>query len=221
MALTLFYHPLASYCHKVLVALYEHDLAFDTRLINLGNEADRAELTALWPLTKFPVLRDGARTVAESSIIIEYLDHFHGKGKRLIPDAVEAALEVRLWDRVFDNHVHGPLQAIVAHRLGGGAGVLEQQHAALAKAYAMIDAALEGREWMAGDSFSLADCAAAPALFYAFTLEPAPPGAARLLAYFERLIARPSVRRVLDEARPFFDMYPFAESIPARFREQT
>ncbi|MEO7496117.1 MAG: glutathione S-transferase family protein [Massilia sp.] len=221
MALTLYYHPLASYCHKVLIALYEHGVAFDKRLIDLGDPADRAELGAVWPLVKFPVLRDQARgrDVPETSIIIEYLDHYYAGGRAMIPADWDAALEVRLWDRFFDNHVQGPMQAIVAHRLFGGSGTLDKEHAALAAAYHMIERQLAAREWVAGDGFGMADCAAAPALFYAFTLEAPPADAPRLAAYFERLMARPSVRRVIDEARPYFHMYPFKEAIPQRFME--
>lgn len=219
MALTLYYHPLASYCHKVLIALYEHGVAFDKRLIDLGDPADRAELGAIWPLVKFPVLRDQVRgrDVPETSIIIEYLDQFYAGPRAMIPADREAALEVRLWDRFFDNHVQGPMQAIVAHRLSGGSGVLDRERAALATAYRMIERQLGAREWIAGDGFSMADCAAAPALFYALTLEALPADTPRLAAYFERLMERPSVRRVIDEARPYFGMYPFKEAIPQRF----
>ena len=220
MALTLYYHPLASYCHKVLIALYERELPFEPRIVDLGNEAERAELAALWPLVKFPVIRDHerARTVPETSIIIEYLDqHVKGQG-RLIPDDPEAALEVRLWDRFFDNHVMGPMQEIVADSLREAPRNMGRERGALATAYAIVDAHLAGRTWAAGDDFSMADCAAAPALFYAMTLVPFGPECVQLHAYFERLMVRPSVRRTLDEAKPYFHMYPFADAIPDRFR---
>lgn len=220
MAITLYYHPLASFCHKVLIGLYEHGTAFEKRLIDLGAAADRAELEAIWPIGKFPVIRDHARgrDVPESSTIIEYLDHFYPGDAPLLPPEWEAAHDVRLWDRFFDNHVQGPMQAIVLDRIKGSKGDMARERAALATAYRMIDERLAPRQWIAGDSFSMADCAAAPALFYAATLEPFPAGARHLAAYFERLVARPSVRRVLDEAKPYFPMYPFAEAIPARFR---
>ena len=219
MLLTLYYHPLASFCHKVLVALYEQGQAFEKRLIDLGNAADRAELQAVWPLTKFPVIRDHprGRDVPETSTIIEYLDHYYPGPAPLIPNDWDEALDVRLWDRFFDNHVQGPMQAIVADRLFGKNGDTAGERAGLATAYGMIDKRMAGREWIAGQGFSMADCAAAPALFYASTLVPFPADAAHLQAYFERLMARPSMRRVLDEARPYFPMYPFAEAIPARF----
>ncbi|MDB5935904.1 MAG: glutathione S-transferase [Massilia sp.] len=220
MAITLYYHPLASFCQKVLIALYENGTAFEKRLIDLGTEEDRAELAAIWPICKFPVIRDDARhrDVAESSSIIEYLDHFYAGAAPLLPPDWEAAHDVRHWDRIFDNHVQVPMQAIVLDRITGSKGDMARERAMLATAYRMIEARMATRQWIAADSFSMADCAAAPALFYAATLVPFPAGARHLGAYFERLIARPSVRRVLDEAKPYFSMYPFAEAIPARFR---
>lgn len=220
MALTLYYHPLASYCHKALIALYEHGLEFERKIIDLGDEADRAALRAVWPLTKFPVIRDHERAcdVPETSVIIEYLDHYHAGPARLIPADWEQALEVRLWDRFFDNHVQGPMQEIVFDRLRGTQRDLAAERQALATAYRMLDERMATRAWAAGGQFSMADCAAAPALFYAATLVPFAPEHTHLLAYFERLVARPSVRRVLEEARPYFHMYPFADAVPARFR---
>jgi glutathione S-transferase len=219
MRLTLYYHPLASYCHKALIALYEHGLEFERRIIDLGNAAERAELCALWPVGKFPVIRDHdrQRDVAESSIIIEYLD-LHGGGRPLIPRDPSAALEARLWDRVCDNYVQGPMQEIVRDRLTGGQGDLAAARGLLATAYGMLQRQLRSGPWLAGADFSLADCAAAPALFYASTLVPFESGQDGLRRYFERLTARPSVRRVIDEAAPYFHLYPFAEAIPARFR---
>jgi len=220
MSFTLYYHPLASYCHKVMVALHELNLHAERKLIDLGDQEQRAQLQALWPMTKFPVLRDHARgrDVPESSIIIEYADLHYGGPARLVPADPEAALDVRLWDRVFDNYVMGPMQEIVAAHFGGvkdNSGRL----ATLQAAYRMIDAHMKGREWVVGDHFSMADCAAVPSLFYACTVSPFPDDCAHLAAYFERLMARPSTRKVLDEARPYFHMYPFADAIAARFRE--
>lgn len=220
MSLTLYYHPLSSYCHKVLIALYENGTPFDKRLIDLGQEAERAELAAIWPVRKFPVLRDHSRRrdVPETSIIIEYLDQHYPGGTPLIPQDRDQALEVRLWDRICDNHVHAPVQAIVGQRIAGSQGTAEKDHAALRTAYGMIDQHMAQRQWLAGERFSMADCAAAPALFYASTLEPFPAAAVHLNAYFERLMARPSVQRVIDQARPYFHLYPFADAIPQRFR---
>ena len=219
MSLTLYYHPLASYCHQVLIALYEHGIGFTPRIIDLGNAADRAELQAVWPMTKFPVLHDHlrGRNVAESSVIIEYLDRYPGGVRKLVPDDWDTALDVRLWDRVFDNHVQGPMQEIVLDRIRQAGADLAPQRAALDTVYKMIDERMAGREWVAGN-LSMADCAAAPALFYAETLQPFPAEAPHLQAYYERLMARPSVQRALAEARPYLPMYPFVEDIPTRFR---
>lgn len=220
MPLTLYYHPLSSYCHKVLVALYEQAIEFEKKIIDLTSEADRSVLQALWPPCKFPVIRDHARqrNLAESSVIIEYLDHFHAGQHPLIPADWDTALEVRLWDRFFDLHVQTPMQQIVADRLRGTHGDLTRERAALMTAYGMLERQLAGRTWVASPDFSLADCAACPALFYASTLLPFPEDCRHLQAYFERLTQRPSFQRVIDEARPYFSLYPFAEAIAQRFR---
>ena len=220
MSLTLYYHPLASYCHKVLVALYENGIDFEKRIIDLANDADRAELQAVWPIVKFPVIRDHSRKrdVPESTIIIEYLDHFFAGAGRLIPGDWEEALDARLWDRFFDEYVQEPMQQIVGDRLRGANGDLARQRSTLETAYGMIDRHMASRTWVAGQEFSLADCSAAPALFYAGTVHPFPEECSRLTAYFDRLTARASVRRVIEEAKPYFSLYPFADAIPARFR---
>jgi glutathione S-transferase len=219
MSLTLYYHPLASFCHKVLIALYENGVAFDARIIDLGAEQDRAELTSVWPFCKFPVLRDSARgrDVPESSVIIEYLDRFFPGKSPLLPVDFDAALQVRLWDRIFDNYVHAPMQDIVIDHIRGAKADMGSARSTIQTAYRLIDKQLASLPWAAGASFSLADCAAAPALFYAHTLEPFPEQLGHLRAYFDRLTARPSVQRVLAEARPYFSMYPFHAAIPARF----
>jgi glutathione S-transferase len=223
MSLTLYYHPLASFCHKVLVALYESAIPFQPRIIDLGNASDHAELTALWPVGKFPVLRDDERrrTVPESTVIIEYLSqHFAGAADLLPRDAGER-LDVRLWDRVFDNYVHAPMQKIVADRLRAEGerdprGVADAR-ATLQMAYEMLERQLEPGAWAVGTRFTLADCAAVPALFYATIVEPLPKQHTRVAGYFERLMSRPSVGRILDEARPYFPMFPFKDAMPARF----
>ncbi len=218
MPLTLYYHPLASFCHKVLIALYENDIAFEARIIDLGADTDRAELGALWPLCKFPVLRDHEhqRNVPESSIIIEYLDRFATR-QPMIPGKTDDALQVRLWDRIFDNHVHAPMQDIVLDHIRGAKGDMGSARATIQTAYSLIDQHLATVPWAAGQAFSMADCAAAPALFYAHTLEAFAEQHVHLRAYFERLMGRPSVQRVLAEAKPYFPMYPFHNAIPARF----
>ena len=224
MTLTLYYHPLAAFCHKVLVALYENGTAFEARLVDLADEASSAEMMALWPLGKFPVLRDTARerTVPETSVIIEYLGLHHPGPIDLLPSDPDLALEVRLWDRFFDLYVSTPMQKIVGDRLrpvgeGDRMGV-EEAKAALQRAYAVVERTMRSRTWAAGDAFSMADCAAAPALFYAgivspFSRETHPSTA----AYFERLVERPSFARVLEEARPWLRHFPFHDDVPARF----
>jgi glutathione S-transferase len=221
MSLTLYFHPLSSYCHKVLVALYENGCDFEKRLIDLGSGTDRAELQALWPFCKFPVLRDHGRdrSLAESTVIIEYLDHYFAASDPLIPADWEQALEVRYWDRILDNYVHGPMQQIVGDRLTGAGADLSKARAMLETAYGLIDRQIASRPWIAGPVFSLADCAAAPALFYASTVQALPPDMPHLGNYLERLHERPSFRRVIEEAAPYFSMYPFAQAIPERFRQ--
>lgn len=211
MSLTLHAHPLSSYCHKVLTALYELDAPFELAFLNLGDEAERNAFYALWPVGKMPVLEDKAAGVAlpESSIIIEYLnDRFCGS---LIPKDRAQALDVRLQDRFFDWHVHSHMQAFAAVLLRPPGhedpyGVAEAARK-LETAYGMIDRRMADREWAAGDAFSMADCAAAPALFYA---EQRVPFGERphLAAYMDRLKARPSYARALKEAEPYFHMIP-------------
>ncbi|WP_428381376.1 glutathione S-transferase family protein [Nevskia ramosa] len=206
----LYAHPFSSYCQKVLVALYENDIAFELRL--LGEQAVDAELAALWPLKRFPVLVDGDRTVLEASIIIEHLGLHHPGSLRLIPDDPKAALEVRLMDRFFDNYVQTPLQKVVfdsirAPQNRDRQGV-EDAQAMLGLSYGWLDGVMADREWAAGDAFTLADCAAAPALFYADWVRPIDESFAHLRAYRKRLLARPSMARAVDEARPFRAYFP-------------
>ncbi|WP_339521738.1 glutathione S-transferase family protein [Pseudomonas sp. EL_65y_Pfl2_R96] len=221
MSLTLYYHPLASYCHKVLIALYESGTDFERRIIDLADAADSAELQVLWPIGKFPVIRDPARQrdLPESSIIIEYLDRLYPGEQRLLPDDWQTALEVRLWDRFFDHYLQTPIQRIVSDRLHATNGDLTRERATLETAYRMLERRMASRIWVASPDFSLADCAAAPALFYACTLLPFPDDYQHLSAYFDRLIQRPSFQRVIDEARPWFSLYPFADDIAQRFRQ--
>lgn len=221
MSLTLYYHPLASYCHKVLIALYENAIEFERKIIDLADDADRTELQALWPIGKFPVIRDldHQRTLPEATVIIEYLDRLYPGEHQLIPGDWGTALDVRLWDRFFDNYIHQPMQQIVGDRLRGTNGDLTRERSMLETAYAMLDRQMASRTWVASPDFSLADCAAAPALFYASTLQPFPDDYRHLRAYFDRLTQRPSVQRVIDEARPYFSLYPFVQDIPERFRQ--
>jgi len=214
MSLTLHFHPLASYCWKALIALYENDIPFTPNLVDLGNPAERAALVKLWGIGKFPVLRDDARneTVPESSIIIEYLDlHYRGR-TRFIPDDAGLALRTRLRDRFYDLYVHLPMQKIMGDRLRPadkkdphGVGEARVQ---LLTSYAMIEQQMDGGAWAMGGNFSLADCAAASPLFYGGMVVPFGDANKNLAAYFERLKARASFARVLKEAEPYFQMVP-------------
>ncbi|KQV81700.1 glutathione S-transferase family protein [Rhizobium sp. Root1220] len=222
MTLVLHQHPLASFCHKVLIALYENDTPFEAVLVNLGDEASRAAFLRISPLGKMPALRDEARnrTVLETSIIVEYIDRYHAGSVRFVPEDFDHALEVRLWDRFFDLYVQEPMQQIVGERLrpNGDQNRADDARGALIRAYGVIDQQLGDHIWITGDSFTLADCAAAPALFYAETLVPFADDLPRLEAYYQRLLERPSFARVLREAMPYFKLYPYRENLPARFR---
>lgn len=222
MALTLHYHPLSSYCHKALIAIDELGVVVDKKLLNLGDPAERAAHLKLWPTGKMPLLVDDDRVVPETSILIEYLQrHYAQGGAGLIPDDPAAALDVRLWDRLFDLYVMTPMQAHTNDLLRADADrdpiSVAEARARLLMAYELIDHQLDGRRWIIGEAFTLADCAAAPSLFYAVTYVPLPAERTRLAAYFERLMARPSVARTVDAARPFFKWYPGRAGLARRF----
>ncbi len=204
MTLTLYAHPFSSYCQKVLIALYENDVPFAYRM--LDDEQSAAELAALWPLGRFPVLVDNGRIVMEATVIIEHLCLYHPGPVRLFPEDPREALGVRLMDRSFDNDVMTPMQKIVLDRLRPEEdrdpfGVAEAR-AMLDKAYGWLDETLAEREWAAGGGFSAADCAAAPALFYADWAHPISEAWGHVRAYRRRLLARPSFARAVDEAGP-------------------
>jgi glutathione S-transferase len=210
----LYFHPLSSFCHKVLIALYEGGTPFEPVIVDLIDEASRAAFKEVWPMAKMPVLRDEARghTVAESTIIIEYLDTHYPAGARFVPTDGERAWQTRMWDRFYDFFVQQPMQKIVMDRLRPEGkndlfGV-EQAEAQLRRAYREIERRIESHMWMMGDAFTLADCAAAPALFYANTVVPLDETYKNLPAYLNRLMARPSYRRVLKEAEPYFALFP-------------
>jgi len=211
MPVTLFSHPFASYCQKALIALYENATPFTARLLDQSDPATFTEFSALWPLKRFPLLLDNGRTIAEASIIIEHLGLHHPGAVRLIPADVAAALEVRFVDRFFDNYVHTPMQAIVGDSLRQpeerDARGVANAHAALDTAYAWLEQRMANREWAAGD-FSLADCAAAPALFYADWVHPVGTAFPQVKAYRQRLNARPSFARAIEEARPYRHYFP-------------
>lgn len=212
--LKLYMHPLSSYCHKALIALYETGTPFASIVVDLSNEAQLNDFKKVWPIAKFPVLRDETRnqTIPESSIIIEYLAQHYPGGTQLIPSDPQAALQTRLQDRFFDLHLHTHLQKVVADKLrpAGQKDALgvEQARTQMQLAYDMIDRAVAGKTWIMGECFTLADCAAAPALYYSNLLIPLEGRHKEAANYLARLVARPSYARVLKEAEPYFKMFP-------------
>ena len=221
MALILHYHPLSSFCWKALIALYENGAEFEARQVNPGDAEARAAFKALWPTAKIPLMEDDGRVLPETSIMIEHLDRRHPGKVRLLPADAEERLEVRLHDRLFDLYVMVPMQRFIAQMLRTEAErdpiAVEESLDGLLMAYDMIEQRMDLPHWAVGTGFTLADCAAAPALFYAGIVQPFPPGHAKLRGYFERLMARPSVRRVIAEARPWFRYFPLHDAIPERF----
>ena len=215
MSLQLYAHPFSSYCQKVLIALYENATPFEMRLLGPGPDGENAaEFAERWPLRKMPVLVDAGRTVVEATIIIEHLQLFHPGRVRLLPEDPRTALDVRMMDRFFDNYVMTPMQRIVADAIrkpevrdAHGVG---EARALLDTAYRWLDGEMKGREW-AVDGFTLADCAAAPALFYADWAHPIDEAFPNLLAYRRRLLARPSFARAVDEARPYREFFPLGD----------
>lgn len=216
MTLYLYHHPFSSYCQKVLIALYEREVPFQPWVIDLANERSKAELAGVWRYAKFPVLHDTdpGMTLPESSVIVEYLDAF-GTAPRLVPADPAASRGVRLWDRLLDNYLHAPMQKIVTDRLrpagSNDAQGVDDARKTLATTYGMIDSVLVDGACLLGPDLTLADCAAAPALFYAQRVAPFGPDHTRLAAYLDRMMQRPSFRRCIDDARPFRSFFPAAE----------
>jgi glutathione S-transferase len=209
MTLTLHYHPLASFCHKALVALYELDLPFAPVIVDFGDPASAEAFRKISPMAKMPVLVDGARVVAESSLVIEHANRIAGGS--LIPADADLALSVRFWDRFFDHYLQFPMQKIVLDNLRAEAdrdpfGVA-QATSEIMQAYDHLEGALADG-WLPGPGFSMADCAAVPALFYATTVVPLDGRYPRIEAYYARLSVRPSVIRTLREAEPYFSNFP-------------
>jgi glutathione S-transferase len=214
MSLKLYFHPLASFCWKVLIPLYENDTPFEGHIVDLADQASATAFKKIWPIGKFPVLRDEARgrTVPESSTIIEYLaQHYPGR-TQLVPTDPDLARQSRFRDRFYDHYVHVPMQKIVTDRIRPEGrhdphGV-EEAKALLQTSLGMIDRDMATKAWAMGDAFSMADCAAAPALFYADKVMPFAETHRNAAAYLERLMQRPSFARVLQEAQPYFGMFP-------------
>ena len=210
MTIELFAHPFSSYSQKALIALYENAIPFTYRM--LEDEGVAEELAALWPMKKFPILRDDGRVILEASIIIEHLHVRHPGPVRLIPDDPDLAVEARMLDRFFDNYVMTPQGKFVFDALrppeARDAYGVEEARRMLDTSYAWLDRRMEGRIWAVGDSFSLADCAAAPSLFYADWTHRIPERYAHLRAYRARLLERPSFARAVEEARRFRHYFP-------------
>jgi glutathione S-transferase len=214
MSLKLYFHPLSSFCQKVLVALYENDTPFEPQIVDLGDETASAEFKRIWPIGKFPVLRDEVkdRTIPESSIIIEYLGQHYPGRTQLIPADMDLARQTRFRDRFYDLYVHEPMQKVVGDRLRPAANKdpygVEQAKARLHTAYGMIEQDMATKSWAMGDAFSMADCAAAPSLFYANLVMPFGDTHKNVARYFGRLMERPSFARAVKEAQPYFHMFP-------------
>lgn len=214
MSLTLYFHPLSSFCQKALIAFYENDTPFTPHVVDLTDETSRAEFKKVWPIGKFPVLRDDAKdqTVPESSIIIEYLaQHYPGKTE-LVPKDAEQARRMRLSDRFFDLYVNVPMQKIITDRLRPAGKSdpygIEQARTLLETACGLIDEQMAAQTWAIGEAFSMADCAAAPALFYADMVMPLGGTYKNAAAYLGRLMERPSFARALKEAHPYLALLP-------------
>jgi len=214
MSLKLYFHPLSSFCQKALVALYENDTPFEPVIVDLFDAKSSAALKAIWPIGRFPVLRDEAndRTVPESSIIIEYLDQHYPGRTQFVPEDADLARQMRLQDRFYDLYVNVPMQKVVTDKLrppgkNDPHGV-EAAKALLHTACDMIEREMAAKTWAMGDAFSMADCAAAPALFYANMVTPLGKTYPNAAAYLGRLMDRPSFARALKEAQPYLAMVP-------------
>ena len=219
MSLKLYYHPLSSFCQKTLIALYENDTPFEPHLVDLADATSRADFLKIWPIGKFPVLRDDTkdRIVPELSIIIEYLSlHYPGR-TQLVPADADLARQTRLRDRFYDLYVQEPMQKVVGDRLRPAESKdpfgVEQAKARLRTAYGMIEEEMGAKTWTKktwamGDGFSMADCAAAPSLFYANLVMPFGDTHKNVAGYFGRLMERPSFARAVEEAKPYFALFP-------------
>ena len=214
MSLTLYFHPLSSFCQKVLIALYENDTPFKPEIVDLFDEAASAAFKKIWPIGKFPVLRDEGRdrTIPESSIIIEYLQQYFPGKTRFIPAEAELARQMRFRERFFDLHVNVPMQKIVTDRLrpagkNDSYGV-EQARAQLRTALGLAESGMAGKTFAMGEDFTMADCAAAPALFYANLVMPFGETHPNTAAYLNRLMQRPSFARAVKEAKPYLNLVP-------------
>jgi glutathione S-transferase len=210
MPLVIYLHPLSSYSQKAKIAFYEKNLAFEVKLLD-GSEPITSEFSAKWPIKRFPILEHGGDFIFEATSIIEYIDALRPGDQPLIPKDAATAIKVRMWDRFFDNYLQYPQQRMVNAALGREVepddGYVRWRQA-LETAYGILDAHMKGRQWVASETFSLADCSAAPALLYADWAHPIPEHFQDARAYRARLLQRPSYARALDEARPYRHFYP-------------
>jgi glutathione S-transferase len=215
MSLTLHFHPLASFCWKPLIAFYENNTPFDPVIVDLGDATSRAAFLKVSPTGKMPALRDDARdrTVLESTIVIEYLAAYYPGPVALVPTDTDLAIKVRQADRFHDFYVQEPMQKIVGDRLRPKDETdpfgVEQAREQLRNAYAIIEKEMEGKTWAIGETFTMADCSASPALFYANKVEPFGDSFPAVKRYHDRLMARPSFARVIEEAQPYFKLFPY------------
>jgi glutathione S-transferase len=215
MALTLYFHPLSSFCQKALIALYENGTPFTPQKVDLMDEKENAAFKKLWPVGKFPVLRDdkNGKTIPESTSIIEYLAQHYPGSVQLVPKDADQALAVRAQDRFYDLNVHLPTQKVITDRIrpAGQNDKFGVEHARglLQTALAIIDKDMAKKTWAAGEAFTMADCAAAPTLFYYNrAVEPLAGSFDNAAAYLDRLVKRPSYARALEEAEPFLKYVP-------------
>lgn len=214
MSLTLYLHPLSSFCHKVLIALYENEIPFSPHSVDLGDPAARDELRKVWPFVKFPVLRDEkrGRTVPESTTIIEYLAQHYPGASKLIPGDPELAAQARAADRFYDLHLHLPMQKVVGDKLRPANGHdplgVKQAWEQMRTALRIADSEMATRRWAIGEHFTMADCAAGPPLFFTNRMLPLADEFPHVRAYLERLVKRPAYARALAEAQPYLAMFP-------------
>jgi glutathione S-transferase len=211
-------HPFASFYWKVLIALYERSIPFEFLMVDPEHPENGAAITRLAPTGQFPVLVDGDRVVIESAAIIEYLDLHHGSAPPIVPADAKRAIEARQMDSVFDDYVQSPLTRMVLNEIREpekrDALAVQEARSTLDRSYAWLDRWMESRQFAANEEFSLADCAAAPALFYAHWGYPIPAEHASLHRYRRMLLARPSIARVVEEARPWRPIFPLKTYAP-------
>jgi glutathione S-transferase len=205
-------HPFASFYWKALIALYERNVPFEFLMVDPEHPENVLTASRLAPTGQFPILVDGERTVIESAAIIEYLDLHHGDAPPMVPSDPRVAIEARQMDSIFDDYVSAPLTRVVLNAIRDEDKrdplAVAEAMATLDKSYAWLDRWMTGREWAANEVFGIADCAAGPALFYAHWGHPIPDSHVALRDYRSRLLARPSIARVIDEARPWRPIFP-------------